>query len=404
MIDCCKARESSRFMPALLACVALSVAQGVLATEDRTFGPLEYVRGKGEPRERLDRFAVAEPEADYVMVIRNLGHGKAPFNSATIRLNGEPVIDSHALAKHVKEIEIPVELAAENELAVTLRGAPGSKIVLEIVREDSLWRGKQRRVRELYLPREWAGQWQFDVEYFSSDTGDLVASEPVEAAFCPRDRVGLSSIVPRHPWAKPAATTCEGKAGYDHVGLSCKSRGRFAGCGWTSRFELDLERLGEAIEGSASFEITSLSGDCALVAGLPDRAQLSGTLLQQAAPDCTAPPASLLEKLVSEPQLVAQMPPAINDLVARTDGRHIRLRWSAVEQAARYRIYRARDEAPYRLIAVRPAGRHGGFHDRKADPGKTYRYVVTWIDRQGRVSPVSNEALAHDSSLEETQP
>jgi hypothetical protein len=179
--------------------------------------------------------------------------------------------------------------------------------------------------------------------------------------------------------------------------LTCRSSVAHESCRIELALEVGVERSLHVMNGSANWRVVRAVGSCGPVldlTGLGERVEIWGTRIGSDPGSCSAPPASLVEKLLGHPELIRLMPPPIEDLSARADGRTAGLRWTPPRLAVAYDVYRARVNAPFEHIArtrARAGQQEARFHDGRLPPGRTYRYVVRWIGADGRESPVSNE-------------
>lgn len=268
--------------------------------------------------------------------------------------------------------------------------------------------GRPRAVRELFVPESWAGRWSLRFEHRRLDNGNLVGTEEVTDAICPGDRLGLSAFVARrrghghdhhhhgHPRDGGLRATCFGDTTDERLEVECSSQLAVADCRVDFRVAVQATRQLDALHGSSAWEVVRTTGDCAALlegASLGETVEVSGLRLGPDAGACSAPPASLVEKLLSQPELAVLLPPPIDDLAARPEDRSVLLWWTPVERASAYKVYRARPGASYAFHARRTA-RHPHLRDHRVREGATYRYVVRWVDDDGRESPVSNEAIA----------
>ena len=88
----------------------------------------------------------------------------------------------------------------------------------------------------------------------------------------------------------------------------------------------------------------------------------------------------------------------IEDLSARAKSGKVNLTWTPIPDAVEYDIYRSLDaNGPYELIANHITD-YAIYADYEVINGKTYYYVVRWIDADGWESFDSNEAGATSSS------
>ena len=98
-----------------------------------------YLREKGNPVTITNNFMVLNPNTDYILRIHNGGLEDAEFenvSSSVISLNGIQVVGPNEFNQNVSLVEKPVTLAANNELAVIVRGKPGGGMVLQIIGVD----------------------------------------------------------------------------------------------------------------------------------------------------------------------------------------------------------------------------------------------------------------------------
>jgi fibronectin type 3 domain-containing protein len=88
-------------------------------------------------------------------------------------------------------------------------------------------------------------------------------------------------------------------------------------------------------------------------------------------------------------------PPAVARVDALPEEHRVRLSWTAVEarDLAEYRIFRSEGDAAPGLLAKTPADRTE-FDDETVSPGRTYRYTVMAVDKNGNVGAASPEAVA----------
>jgi hypothetical protein len=269
-----------------------------------------------------------------------------------------------------------------------------------------------RPVQELFMPESWAGQWRLRFEHRDRETGGLISTEEMTDVICPRDRVGLSAYVGRRRShghhdesdADGLRAACAGVAEDGLLGVACSSRLIHNQCRLEFEMSVRAERRGDAIGGSSEWAVTAQAGDCGALlenASLGETVQVSGTRLGQDPGACSAPPSSLIEKLPVQPELVLFLPRPIADLAARGDARSVLLSWTPVPRAAEYKLYRARPGERFHFHGRRPA-RAARFQDQRARAGQLYRYVVRWVDAEGRESPVSNEASAAAGTEEVT--
>jgi hypothetical protein len=269
--------------------------------------------------------------------------------------------------------------------------------------------GGRRPVRELFAPDSWTGQWEFRIEYRDRGHGRLVAVEEADGVVCPGDRLGLSSYLPmrrRHRGREGAGDPhpsqglkagCEGVSRDSRVELQCASRFTRGECHVDTRLEFDAQEDQGRIAGTAEWRVAETEGNCDELlahASLGQTVVVSGVRTGTDLAGCSAPPASLIEKLVGDVALMALLPRPIDGLTARGEGHGVSLRWTAVRTAAAYEVLRALPDRRFERIARMPAARGSRYRDRWLRTGQLYRYVVRWIDAEGRKSPASDEASA----------
>jgi hypothetical protein len=248
---------------------------------------------------------------------------------------------------------------------------------------------------ELLVPASWAGQWRFRVEYRRLSTGSLFAAEQGVETICPNDPVGLSLYAGAGGDAGSPAS-CEASIGDAGLEVTCEPHISAGSCSIDFRIGVSAMRHLDSLEGTGEWRVVSAAGDCddVLARIRPERILISATRSGTDLTACAGPPSSLVEKMLSQPALIAMAPRPIADLEARADGPTVRLTWSAIPEAAAYAVYRAAGHDAYREIAAVPSRHRPGFRDIKLAEDTTYRYVVRWIAADGRQSPVSNDVSA----------
>lgn len=100
-------------------------------------GPLMYHRDSGAPETLVETFdqnltSCAEGSAFELVVVNGDPDGGNRISSATILLNGDPVITPDGLNQNVAEIRKPITLAEENGLQVKLAGTPGGYLAVSV--------------------------------------------------------------------------------------------------------------------------------------------------------------------------------------------------------------------------------------------------------------------------------
>lgn len=97
-----------------------------------------YERTGDHPQTVTDTFIVADPDHDYTLLIENGGpDGARRAAGAVVTINGETVVGPADFRAQISQIERPVTLEVVNEIAVEVRGRPGSSITVTILAEDN---------------------------------------------------------------------------------------------------------------------------------------------------------------------------------------------------------------------------------------------------------------------------
>jgi hypothetical protein len=86
--------------------------------------------------------------------------------------------------------------------------------------------------------------------------------------------------------------------------------------------------------------------------------------------------------------------PAIADLTARARPGWVTLVWSPMNGALSYNVYRRAGTGPFAPIAIGHHTDYATYPDSGLTNGLTYTYAVTWVNEEGRESPLSNQASA----------
>ena len=85
---------------------------------------------------------------------------------------------------------------------------------------------------------------------------------------------------------------------------------------------------------------------------------------------------------------------AIAGLTARARPGSVTLVWSPMDGAVSYNLYRRVGAGPLAAIAIGHLTDYATYPDSGLTNGVTYTYAVTWVNEEGRESPLSNEASA----------
>lgn len=135
-----------RFTSLLNRWVLLSVLLALLlvapayAGTFSAFGPKVYVRQTGAPVTVTDSFTVLNPNTQYTLHLVNGGlqDDTADFvSSATVKVNGVLVIAPQDLNQNTTTVDRPVQLQANNTIAVELHGRPGGQVSIQFLGVDN---------------------------------------------------------------------------------------------------------------------------------------------------------------------------------------------------------------------------------------------------------------------------
>lgn len=98
------------------------------------FGPRRFARTTGSPNQYVEQFALpAGATSPYTLHIQNgEAGGSNRISSATVKLNGTPVLAPNDLNQDVARVDRTVTLAANNQLDVRLESEPGSYLIIDI--------------------------------------------------------------------------------------------------------------------------------------------------------------------------------------------------------------------------------------------------------------------------------
>jgi hypothetical protein len=91
-----------------------------------------YVRQNGAPVTVTDTFSVYNPNAPYTLHIQNSG-----ISSALVLVNGVQILGPSDFDPNVTSIDRAVSVTTSNSIAVQLRSAPGSSLVISIIGIDN---------------------------------------------------------------------------------------------------------------------------------------------------------------------------------------------------------------------------------------------------------------------------
>lgn len=117
----------------LISMALLALCPNRASADIQIFGPEKYVREAGKPEKTVKTFSVQNLNGEFLLVVQN-GEGKrGRASSAVITINGAIVIGPNAFNKQVDVIKKPIVLKQINDLAVELRGQPGTSLVVTIL-------------------------------------------------------------------------------------------------------------------------------------------------------------------------------------------------------------------------------------------------------------------------------
>lgn len=102
------------------------------------FGPEVYTRGTGKPQKIVKSFSAirGQKRVPVTLSIKNGEGKKGKVTSAVIEINGVQVLGSEEFDKQIDEIKLPIKLDEQNEIAVEVRGEPGTYITVTVLRES----------------------------------------------------------------------------------------------------------------------------------------------------------------------------------------------------------------------------------------------------------------------------
>jgi catechol 2,3-dioxygenase-like lactoylglutathione lyase family enzyme len=95
----------------------------------------DYERASGSPSASTDSFFGVAGAGRLIVVNGNDIDLESRVTSAVIMLNGEKVLGPGSFDEEVTEIEIPVDLVADNTISVELRGKPGRFLTVRVKQE-----------------------------------------------------------------------------------------------------------------------------------------------------------------------------------------------------------------------------------------------------------------------------
>jgi len=98
------------------------------------FGPETFTRDKGKPQTVSKTFAVEDPAGEFTLLVQNGVSESSQTSSAVIELNGELIAGPNDFNQQVIAFDKPVSLGQQNLITVEIRGAPGSSIVVSILK------------------------------------------------------------------------------------------------------------------------------------------------------------------------------------------------------------------------------------------------------------------------------
>ncbi|HEY8166688.1 MAG TPA: hypothetical protein VIF83_14140 [Gemmatimonadaceae bacterium] len=92
-----------------------------------------FLRSKGAPAEQQASFEIADATRARQMIIVNGPEGADRVSSATITVNGQPVVGPSSFNQNTGILRLAVTLLPKNDIAVTLDGKPGASVSILVV-------------------------------------------------------------------------------------------------------------------------------------------------------------------------------------------------------------------------------------------------------------------------------
>lgn len=167
------------------------------------YGPETFIRGTGKPVETVKTFSLRKPRGEYTMTIQN-GDKGARVTSAVIKVNGQVVLGPDSFNEKMETAKVTLYLQEKNELAVTLNGKPGSKIIITIDGLDEL---EAKDVAELVLEASRKKDAATVRQYAQNPEIQLVSYDPTSMEFvdyCRFDEFTLATYQLSTPQAQTA--------------------------------------------------------------------------------------------------------------------------------------------------------------------------------------------------------
>lgn len=116
----------------LMAAAVLQPPRAHGAEMTPAFGPRQYTRVAGQPETFTETFPHCGTAACQMVVTNGSPDGTKRVSSASISLNGAPVVGPNDFNQHVSSILRPVELAGTNELQLRIASRPGAFLTVEV--------------------------------------------------------------------------------------------------------------------------------------------------------------------------------------------------------------------------------------------------------------------------------
>jgi len=117
----------ARLLVALI--VALSATSSIAAT---TFGPKQFTRRAGPPQTYTESFPGCGAPPCRLVVVNGDADGNHRVSSASVFVNGKPVLGPGNFNQRVDRIVLPVALVPSDDVKVVLASAPGSFLTLSV--------------------------------------------------------------------------------------------------------------------------------------------------------------------------------------------------------------------------------------------------------------------------------
>lgn len=102
-------------------------------SQTTVFGPELYTRDTGKPQKIVKSFSANTGWVPFAISVKNGNGKKEKASSAVVDINGQSILNPDDFSKEISEIIVLVKLKAQNEIAVEVRGEPGTFITVTIL-------------------------------------------------------------------------------------------------------------------------------------------------------------------------------------------------------------------------------------------------------------------------------